>query len=606
MKGIKRIVATVVCGALLCSTVAFSACSGNSAANGQRYMVTYELNYDGAGAREMSVTKGAKAKQWRAYRDGYELEGWYTDSACTQPYNFTKGITGDCTLYANWTVKKGYVELTYDYDYIGRVNKTVSVKPNQTIPEKAIPLVDDRIGMKFEGWYKDKEKTQKCDMETYVIKDDTTLYANYEIDPGWVIRNPNGTVKYDNVQIEVCYRGDGKYAAGDYDVFKQLVDEFNAAHAGEITAKAAMFDWDNDNNSFLIMDRTLSMEANRYYWSYYDNAADILTVAGVELDMSAFYENGIRDVFVDGTMLGYPIAAQTPYLLYSKALMNKYWGCIGNKLPTNYTEFTKLMRAAYAGESGTNSNFKSILQWGGDFNYLPCTIPFVQNGAEFYRVEGDKRVCDWEDSAIAAKAKTALTNYYDVFGANGTCHGTAYGSNRLANLNSNNALFAVMGLSSGENEKLVVDAMAQSGNIGVMSMAGLFSDDAENANKVPILPVSVGFWKGAVAVTPTQKCASAEFAKFLAENADRFADYGLVPLKKSAYAKFEQKTSANAQILQTAITPDNFYTCDGSIRDWFVRRDVVSPSLLTYLKGDGTNTEDVFQQLFSGIKGKIG
>lgn len=45
MKGIKRIVATVACGALLCSTVAFSACSDNGAANGQRHMVTYELNY---------------------------------------------------------------------------------------------------------------------------------------------------------------------------------------------------------------------------------------------------------------------------------------------------------------------------------------------------------------------------------------------------------------------------------------------------------------------------------------------------------------------------------------------------------------------------------
>lgn len=603
MKGIKRIVATVVCGALLCSTVAFSACSGNSAADVQRHMVTYELNYDGAEeAREMSVAEGRKATQWRAYRDGYELEGWYTDSACTQPYDFTQGVTGDCTLYANWTVKKGYVELKFDYDYIGRINKTVSVKSNQTIPEKAIPLADDRVGMKFEGWYSDREKTQKWDMETDVIIENTTLYANYEIDPSWVIRNNDGTVKYEDVQIEVCFR-EGSYTAGDYNVFCELVNEFNAQHVGEITATAAKFDWDNDNNSFFILDRTLSMEANRYYWSFYYNAADIFTAAGVELDMSAFYENGIRDVFVDGIMLGYPIAAQTPYLLYSKALMTKYWSCIGNRLPTNYTEFTKLMRAAYEGESVTNTNFKTILQWDGDFNYLPCTIPFVQNGAEFYRVEGADRVCDWAESATADKAMTALNNYYDVLGKNGTCHGTAYGSNRLGNLNSNNALFAVISLSSGANETAVA---ANSETIGVMSMAGLFSDDAENANKVPILPVSVGFWKDAVAVTPTQMCASAEFAKFLADNAYRFADTGLVPLNKSAYAKFAQETGANAKILQNAITPENFYTCDGSSRDWVVRRDVVSPAVLTYLNGEGTNTDSTFQQLFRKILGKIG
>lgn len=596
MKGIKRIVATVACGALLCSTVAFSACSG--AANGQRYMVTYELNYDGAEAREMTVAEGKKALQWRASRDGYELEGWYTDSACTQPYDFTQGITGDCTLYANWTVKKGNVELKFDYDYIGRINKTVSVKSNQTIPEKTIPLVDDRIGMEFVGWFKDKEKTQRWDMETDVVTDNTTLYAKYEIDPSWVIRNEDGTVKYDNVQIEVCCR-----QIADYDVFCQLVDEFNALHEGQITAKPTTFDWDSDDNSFLILDRTLSMEANRSFWSFYYNAADIFTAAGVDLEISDFYANGIRDVFVDGVMLGYPIAAQTPYLLYNKALMEKYWGCIGNHLPTNYTEFTTLMRVAYAGESATNSNFRSILQWDGEFNYLPCTIPFVQNGAEFYRVEGDDRVCDWAEPEVADRAMTALNNYYDVFGANGTCHGNPYGYDRTANLNNNNTLFALIGLSSGANETAVA---ANSEKIGVMSIAGLFSNNEEYANNVPIMPVSVSFWKDAVAVDPTQMCASAEFAKFLAENADRFADTGLVPLKKSAYAKFEQKTSANAQILQTAITPDNFYTCDGSIRDWFVRRDVVSPSLLTYLNGDGTNTDGTLKQLLLNILGKIG
>ena len=135
-----------------------------------------------------------------------------------------------------------------------------------------------------------------------------------------------------------------------------------------------------------------------------------------------------------------------------------------------------------------------------------------------------------------------------------------------------------MGLSSASNEKVVA---ANSKTIGVMSMAGLFSDDAENANKVPILPVSVGFWKDAVAVAPTQMCASAEFAKFLADNADRFADSGLVPLNKSAYAKSEQKTTANAKILQQAIKPENFYTCNGSSKDFVVRNGVVSPSLLT-------------------------
>ncbi len=598
MKSIKRIVATVVSGALLCSTVVFSACSDNGAANGQRYMVTYELNYDGAEAREMSVTEGRKAKQWRASRDGYELEGWYTDEACTQPYDFTQGVTGDCTLYANWTVKKGFVELTFDYDYVGRINETVSVKANERIPEKAFPLVIDRIGMEFKGWYIDKEKTQRWDEESDVPTDDTTLYAKYDIDPTWVIRNDDGTVKYENVEIEVVCR-----QIADFNVFSQLTDEFNKLYDGKITATAVnRYDMYHDNeNGFLILDRTLSMEANTSFWEFYYNTADIFTAAGVDLGLDNFYENGINDVFVDGYITGYPIAAQTPYMLYSKTLMEKYWGCIGNHLPTNYTEFTTLMRAAYAGESVTNSNFKSILQWDAEFNYINCTIPMVQNGVEFFRIEGDKRVCDWEEPVTAERVKTSLNNFYDVFGKNGTCHGNPYGSNRLGALKNGNALFAIIGLSDAGN---VASVAAASDSIGVMSVAGLYSDN-EYRNNVPLMPLSVSFWKDATRVGPTQMCASAVFAKYLADNADRFADTGLVPLNKNAYAKFEENTSANAQVLQQAIKPENFYTCDGSKKDWIVRRDVVAPDMAIYMNSDGTNTDGMYMQLYSEIMGKI-
>ena len=597
MKGIKRIVATVVCGALLCSTVAFSACSG--AANGQRYMVTYELNYEGADAREMSVAEGKQAYQWRAYRDGYELEGWYTDSACTQRYDFTQAVKGDCTLYANWTVKKGFVELTFDYDYVGRINSTVSVKANEPIPEKAYPLVSDRIGMEFKGWYKDKEKTKLWDEASDVPTDTTTLYARYDIDNSWVIReSENGPVKYENVEIEVVCR-----QIADFDVLSQLTAEFNELYKGKITATAVnRLDVFNDNEKgFLILDRTLSMEANMYYWDFYYNTADIFTAAGVDLGLDNFCENSINDVFVDGYIKGYPIAAQTPYMLYSKTLMEKYWGCIGNKLPTNYTEFTTLMRAAYAGESRTNSQFRSILQWDGEFNYINCTIPMVQNGAEFYRVEGDKTVCDWEEPATAERVKTALNNFYDVFGKNGTCHGNPYGSDRLGALKNGNALFAIIGLSNKDN---VASVAAESDSIGVMSVAGLYSDN-EYRNNVPLMPLTVSFWKDATRVGPTQMCASAVFAKYLADNADRFADSGLVPLQKTAYNRFTQKTTANAKVLQQAIKPENFYTCDGSKKDWFVRRDVVAPDMVIYMNSDGTNTYSMYMQLYSEILGKI-
>lgn len=598
MKKIKRIAATVVCGALLCSAVAFSSCSGNGTADGPRYMVTYELNYEGADAREMSVVEGRKASQWRASRDGYELEGWYTDEACTQRYDFSQGVKGDCTLYAKWTPKKGFVELTFDYDYVGRINKKVAVKANELIPEKAFPLVSDRIGMEFKGWYIDREKTQRWDEESDVPTGNTTLYARYDIDPTWVIRNEDQTVKYENVEIEVVCR-----QIADFNVFSQLTAEFNERYKGKITATAVnRYDTYNDNEKgFLILDRTLSMEASSYFWEFYYNTADIFTAAGVDLGLDNFYENGINDVFVDGYMLGYPIAAQTPYMLYNKTLMEEYWSCIGSHLPTNYTEFSTLMRTAYNGESAANPNFRSIMQWNGEFNYINCTIPMVQNGAEFYRIEGDKRVCDWEEPVTAERVKTALNNFYDVFGTEGTCHGNPYGSDRLSALKNGNALFAIIGLSDASN----VASVASAGNsIGVMPVAGLYSNNAYK-NNVPLMPLSVSFWKDATVVGPTQMCASAVFAKYLADNAYRFADKGLVPLNKSAYAEYEKNTSANAKVLQQAIKPENFYTCDGSKKDWIVRRDVVAPDMEIYMNSDGTTTDGMYMQLYSEIMGKI-
>ncbi|HJK47101.1 MAG TPA: InlB B-repeat-containing protein [Methanocorpusculum sp.] len=36
-------------------------------------------------------------------KDGYTFAGWHKDTACTQPWDFNDGITGDMTLYAKWT-----------------------------------------------------------------------------------------------------------------------------------------------------------------------------------------------------------------------------------------------------------------------------------------------------------------------------------------------------------------------------------------------------------------------------------------------------------------------------------------------------------------------
>ena len=43
-------------------------------------------------------------------KEGYEFGGWFTDSACTERYDFNNGVTGHTTLYAKWTPASGGVD----------------------------------------------------------------------------------------------------------------------------------------------------------------------------------------------------------------------------------------------------------------------------------------------------------------------------------------------------------------------------------------------------------------------------------------------------------------------------------------------------------------
>lgn len=82
------------------------------------FIYSYYLNYgDQTGPyRQELVIKGFRATQPTApSRDGYYFGGWYTDSECTDRYNFIATVSkSDLSLYAKWL--KGYTfEAEYTY-----------------------------------------------------------------------------------------------------------------------------------------------------------------------------------------------------------------------------------------------------------------------------------------------------------------------------------------------------------------------------------------------------------------------------------------------------------------------------------------------------------
>ncbi len=66
------------------------------------YTVTFNSN-GGSSVSSQTVEEGEKAsKPTDPTRDGYTFGGWYTDSACTQAYDFNTEVSGNITLYAKW------------------------------------------------------------------------------------------------------------------------------------------------------------------------------------------------------------------------------------------------------------------------------------------------------------------------------------------------------------------------------------------------------------------------------------------------------------------------------------------------------------------------
>ncbi len=68
------------------------------------HTVTFDPN-GGTGGKGVTVMDGAAVEEpdpVAATREGYHIEGWYLDAACTQRYDFSQPVFGDLTLFAKW------------------------------------------------------------------------------------------------------------------------------------------------------------------------------------------------------------------------------------------------------------------------------------------------------------------------------------------------------------------------------------------------------------------------------------------------------------------------------------------------------------------------
>lgn len=114
-------------------------------------------------------------------RDGYVFEGWYIDSACTQPYTFTTMPEGGIQVYAKWRQLQYRVFLHPNTDdaSLDWGSDNVSLTFRVPIGGTVVTPNGRRNGYELVGWYLDPECRQMIDPESYILNE-TTVTTPYD------------------------------------------------------------------------------------------------------------------------------------------------------------------------------------------------------------------------------------------------------------------------------------------------------------------------------------------------------------------------------------------------------------------------------------------
>lgn len=185
MKLFKRIAIIVSSLILVLSAALFASCGEKKEPNPEPmpmtyYIVTFDLNYEGAKNTTQKVEKGKKATEEKVTREGFDFDGWYADKALTELFDFNSAVNEDVTLYASW-LESGvtYRTVTYHYNYEGApANLVQRVRDGEFASEPAAP---EREGYDFFGWYRDAACESKFYFSSAIITENTEVYASWNV-----------------------------------------------------------------------------------------------------------------------------------------------------------------------------------------------------------------------------------------------------------------------------------------------------------------------------------------------------------------------------------------------------------------------------------------
>jgi len=146
-----------------------------------RYTVTFYKNLtDKDTGYDITVKTGEKVSySFPMKKSGYAFCGWYLDPEFTQPFDinsFTQEEAKSFSLYAKWVPSAEAA--TLKLSGATAENKIFSVAPGGKFVE---PVVSEKEGYEFLGWFTDEALTTKFDFSAPVEQTGTiTLYAGWK------------------------------------------------------------------------------------------------------------------------------------------------------------------------------------------------------------------------------------------------------------------------------------------------------------------------------------------------------------------------------------------------------------------------------------------
>ena len=119
-------------------------------------------------------------------KTGYLFDGWYTDEACKNAFDFTAPVYENTTVYAKWTAEK----YTITYHLNGGTN--AESNPDSYTVEQTVTLADpSKTGYLFDGWYTDEYCENAFDF-TAPANENITVYAKWTAEKYTITYHLNG------------------------------------------------------------------------------------------------------------------------------------------------------------------------------------------------------------------------------------------------------------------------------------------------------------------------------------------------------------------------------------------------------------------------------